>query len=135
MSFYPVTMPSRPDRIAATMGLIFRLRVVVLAACILAAILPALVLAEGRQQTAADHARMMAMAGHLAHMAGTDGPSPAGQMLLCQQVCLFPLAALPAGDGGALTLALAFDASPGAELPAASLAIPPPGPPPRSARL
>ncbi len=113
--------------------LTFRMHVLILAAYVLAAILPVLALGDGRQQSQADHAQMMAMAGHLGHMPATDGPSDLTQQLICQQHCLFAAAAFPSPDRGAETVARSSDVEAGVDILAASLAIPPPGPPPKIA--
>lgn len=113
--------------------LTLRIHVLILAAYILAAILPVLALGEGRQQVQADHAQMMAMAGHLAHMPATDGVKDLTQQLICHQHCLFAAAAFPAPGRVAETLARSSDVEAGIDILAASLAIPPPGPPPKIA--
>lgn len=111
----------------------FRIRFLILAAYILAAILPVLALGEGREQSLADHAQMMAMAGHLAPMPETEGPNDLAQLLLCQQHCLAAAAALPAPDRVAETVAVHTNMEVGIDLLAASLKMPPPGPPPKIA--
>lgn len=113
--------------------LTFRMRVLILAAYMLAAILPVLALGEGRQQSLVDHEQMMAMAGHLAQMPKTDGPSDLTQQLLCQQHCLFAAVALPMPDRVAEATASASIVLVGTDLLAASLAIPPRGRPPKIA--
>ena len=65
------------------------MRALILAAYLLAAILPMLAFSEGRQQSQADHEQMMAMAGHGAHMSSAGSPIDDAQRLLCQQHCLF----------------------------------------------
>ena len=111
----------------------FRMHVLILAVYMFAAILPVLALVEGRQQSQADHAQMMAMAGHLAHMPATDGPQDLTQQLICQQHCLFAAATCPAPDRVAESVAGSSDVKAGVDILAASLAIPPPGPPPKIA--
>lgn len=111
----------------------FRMRVLILAAYVLAAVLPILTLGEGRGQSQVDHAQMMAMAGHLMPMQMTDGPDNDAQQVLCQQHCLFAVAALPAPNGGTEVVVRAADAEGGFDLLLASLAIPPPGHPPKIA--
>lgn len=110
----------------------FRMHVLILAAYVFAAIIPVLALGE-RQQAQADHAQMMAMAGHLAHMPATDGPKDLTQQLICQQHCLFAAATFPAPDRVAETVARSSDVEASVDILAASLAIPPPGPPPKIA--
>lgn len=112
--------------------LTFRMHLLILAAYMLAAILPVLAPGE-RQQAQSDHAQMMAIAGHLAHMPATDGPNDLTQQLICQQHCLFAAAAFPAPDREAETVARFSDVEAGVDILAASLAIPPPGPPPKIA--
>lgn len=116
-------MPIRP----------FRLRVLILAVYLLSAVLPVLAVGEWRQQSQADHAQMMAMAGHMANMPGSDGMSDLTQQLLCQQHCLFGAAALPTSNRVADVVTRAAVVEIGIYLLAASLAIPPPGPPPKIA--
>jgi hypothetical protein len=111
----------------------FRMHVLILAAYMLAVILPVLALGEGRQQSQTEHAQMMAMAGHLAHMPAKDGSNDLTQQLICQQHCLFAAATFPAPDRVAETLARSSDVEVGIDMLAASLAIPPPGPPPKIA--
>jgi hypothetical protein len=111
----------------------FRMRVVIFAAYLLAAILPVLALGEGRGQSQVDHAQMMAMAGHSMPMHATDGPDSDAQQVLCQQHCLFAAAALPALNGGTEVVSRAIDVEAGFDLLFASLATPPPGHPPKLA--
>lgn len=109
----------------------FRMRVLILAAYMIAAILPVLALGEGRQQSHAEHVQMMARAGHLADMAVTVESSDLTQQLLCQKHCLFAASALPAPDRVVETLARSSDVVGVVDLLVAWLAIPPPGPPPK----
>ncbi len=109
------------------------MRVLILAAYVLAAVLPALALGEGREQTQVDHAQMMAMVGHLAHTPATVGSDNDAQRLLCQQHCLFAAAALPAPNRGTDVVASGIDVELGIDFLVASLAIPPPGRPPKFA--
>jgi len=111
----------------------FRMRVLILAAYLVAAILPVLALGEGRQQFQDDHAQMMAMAGHLAQMPGMGGADDVTQQLLCQQHCMFATAAFPAPDRVAETVARSSDVEANVDTLPTSLAIPPPGPPPKVA--
>jgi hypothetical protein len=113
--------------------LTFRMRVLILAAYMLAAILPVLALGERRQQSQDDHAQMMAMAGHLAQMPGMGGADDVTQQLLCQQHCMFATAAFPAPDRVAETVARSSDVEANVDTLPTSLAIPPPGPPPKVA--
>ena len=111
----------------------FGMRVLIFAAYLLAAILPVMALGEGRGQSQVDHAQTMAMAGHLMPMQTTDGPDSDAQQVLCQQHCLFATAALPAPNGGTEVVARAADVELHFDLLFASLAIPPPGHPPKLA--
>lgn len=113
--------------------LTFRMRFLIFAAYLFAAVLPVLALAEVRQQSQADHAQMMAMAGHVAQMPATDGQNDLPQLLLCQQHCLFAAAALPAPNRGAESIARATDVDVLIDLRPPSLVTPPPGPPPKVA--
>ena len=112
--------------------LTFRMHVLILAAYVLAVMLPVLALGE-RQQSQADHAQMMAMAGHLAHMPATDGPKDLTEQLICQQHCLFAAADFAAPDRVTETVAGSSDVKAGVDILVASLVIPPPGPPPKIA--
>ena len=109
----------------------FPMRALILAAYLLAAILPMLAFADGRQQSQADHEQMMAMAGHVAHMSSAGSPIDDAQRLLCQQHCLFAAAALPAPSPGVVVIARSVEIRLNNDLLAASLALPPPGPPPK----
>lgn len=112
---------------------IFRIRVLILAAYLLAAVLPGLAIGEGRQQSQADHAQMMAMAGHMAQMPATDRAKSDAQMLLCQQHCMFAAAPFPEQNRVAHAIALATSPDVSFDVQATSLAIPPPGRPPKTA--
>lgn len=72
-------------------------RTVVLAASLLAVTLPVLAPMAAPQPSQADHAQMMAAAGHVAAMAQMDGPGDMMQQGLCQQHCRVAVATLPAG--------------------------------------
>lgn len=111
----------------------FRMRVLILAAYMFAAILPMLAVGEGGQQSQAEHARMMSMAGHLANMPATGGPNDMTQQMICQQHCLFAAAAFPAADRVAETAPRSTDGDADIVMLPASLTIPPPGPPPKFA--
>lgn len=113
--------------------LTFRMPVLILAAYMLAVILPVLAAGDGRPQSQADHAQMMAMAGHPAQMPMADGPDDMSLQLACQQHCLFAAAAFPAPHRVAETVARSTVVKVGNDMHAASLAIPPPGPPPKFA--
>ena len=112
---------------------IFRIPILIFAAYLLAAVLPVLALGEGRGQSQVDHAQTMAMAGHLMPMQTTDGPDSDAQQVLCQQHCLFATAALPEPNGGTEVVVRAADVELRFDLFFASLAIPPPGHPPKIA--
>ena len=109
------------------------MRVLILAAYLLAAILPMVALGEGRGQSQVDHAQMMAMAGHVMPMQSADSPAKDAQQVLCQQHCLFATAALPAPNGGTEVVVRAAAVELRFDLLFASLAIPPPGHPPKLA--
>ena len=107
------------------------MRILVLAAYLLAAILLPLALGQGGRQSEAEHGQMMAMAGHLAHMPATGGLVDKTQQLLCQQHCVFAAAALTVPNEVAGVAARIADAKVTVDVLAASLAIPPPGRPPK----
>ena len=107
------------------------MRILVLAAYLLAAILPALALGQGGRPSGVDDGQTMAKAGHLAHIPATGGPVDKTQQLLCQQHCLFAAAALPGPNDIAEAVARVADAKVTVDVLAASLAIPPPGRPPK----
>lgn len=109
------------------------MRLLILAAYLLAMLVPVLAWDEGRQQSQPDHERMMAMAGHSAQMPGMDSADGGSQMLLCQQHCLYAVAALPPLHRAVGTVARGTETAVTIPLPAALLAIPPPGPPPKVA--
>ncbi len=119
-------------------------RGLVFAGYLLALLLPGLALA-GRP-SGADHAQMMAMAGHAMAMPGMEMPQMPGsdmamagmggaQMLLCQQHCLVAVATLPVADQSVEILAHPIDMQAGGDAFASSLAVPPPGHPPKTARI
>lgn len=109
------------------------LRMLVLASYLLAVVCSALALGNGGQTTAADHDRVMAMAGHAMPMPAADETAGAAMTLLCQKHCLFGTAALPMANGIAEVVSRATIIEIGIEPRAVSLSIPPPGPPPKSA--
>ena len=107
------------------------MRILVLAAYLLSAILPVLALGEGGRSSEVEDGQMMAMAGHLAHVPATGGPVDNTQQVLCQQHCLFAAAALPVPNAAVDVAARVADAKVTVDVLAASLAIPPPGRPPK----
>ena len=111
----------------------FRMRALILAAYLLAAVLPVLALAEGSMQSQTDHAQMMAMAGHLAKMPMSDDPDNDAQRMLCQQHCLFAAVALPEPNRTIALEPRATEIDVDFDLLFASLATPPPGHPPKIA--
>jgi hypothetical protein len=111
----------------------FRLRVLIFAAYLLAAVLPVMALGDGRVQSQTDHAQMMAMAGHVAHMPITDAPDDDAQRMLCQQHCLFAAVALPEPSRTIALEPRATEIDVDFDLLFASLATPPPGHPPKIA--
>ncbi|MES2143337.1 MAG: hypothetical protein V4516_03065 [Pseudomonadota bacterium] len=113
----------------------FRIHALIIAAYILAAILPALSIAEGLSPAPAGHAAMMAMAGHVAPMDRTDSTPGDPQMMLCQQHCLFAAATMPQPDRATGDIVPASASASGGGRLAASLAIPPPGHPPKIAAI
>lgn len=111
----------------------FRMRALIFAAYLLAAVLPVLALAEGSMQSQTDHAQMMAMAGHLAKMPMSDDPDNDAQRMLCQQHCLFAAVALPEPNRTIALEPRATEIDVDFDLLFASLATPPPGHPPKIA--
>lgn len=107
-------------------------RTLVLAAYLLAAILPILGANMGLALSDGQHNQMMASAGHTMPME-TANQSDDARMLLCQQHCLLAAATLPAqvpvvkNSVGTSDLVLTADRL------VASLSTPPPGPPPKVA--
>ena len=63
-----MTAPDHTDTHDVMTRSLFPMRALILAAYLLAAILPMLAFADGRQQSQADHEQMMAMAGHVAQL-------------------------------------------------------------------
>jgi hypothetical protein len=108
-----------------------RTQVLILAAYLLAALLPALAMTDSHQQSRVEHAQMMAMAGHVMQMPASDMPDDDIQQMLCQQHCLFAAAALPVMDSLTEASPRSNDGPLGVELLAPSRAIPPPGRPPK----
>ena len=110
---------------------ILRLPAVVLVV-VLALILPLAGLSAGKPPMQAGHAGMMAAAGHAGHVMPNHGVADPEQAMVCQQHCLPGAAILPAPPAAALALAQAAASGPRGDVPAASLAVPPPGPPPKA---
>jgi hypothetical protein len=126
-----MTAPDHTDTSKIMARSSFHMRALILAIYLLASILPMLAFAEGRQRSQADHEQMMAMAGHVAHMSSAGSPIDDAQRLLCQQHCLFAAAALPEPSPGVVAIARSVEINLNNDLLAASLALPPPGPPPK----
>lgn len=110
-----------------------RAHVLVLAAYLLAAILPVFALSAGLAQSDAQHAQMMAMAGHTVPMESAGQGDEAAEMLLCQQHCMLITAALPTPVPAQTNVFRISDIVVDLEWLAPSLAVPPPGPPPKVA--
>lgn len=113
--------------------LLIRTRFVVLAAYLLAAIMPAVMVAGQSPPARADHERMMAMAGHVAQMPGMDGPADIAQNLLCQQHCMVAVAMLPTASHAPERSAVVDPLVVVDAAVAVSHSSPPPGPPPKVA--
>lgn len=107
-------------------------RAFVLAVYLLAAILPVLATSWGLPQSSAQHAQMMASAGHMMPME-TEEQGNDSRMLLCQQHCLLAAATLPAQVPVVTNGFGTSDLAPTADLLVISLSRPPPGPPPKAA--
>lgn len=107
-------------------------RVLVLAAYLMAAILPVLSTSWGLPQSSGQHAQMMASAGHTMSME-TAEQSDDSRMLLCQQHCLLAAATLPAQVPEVTNSVGTSDLVFTAYLVVMSLSTPPPGPPPKVA--
>ena len=124
---------------------LFRARAVVLAAYLLAAMLPVFLATAGQAQTDMQHAQVMAVAGHVMPMQDTAQDSAAQdsaaqdsadvQMMQCQDHCLPAASGLPAQDRTVEPGVATSDFVAAAESPAASLVVPPPGPPPKVALI
>lgn len=111
----------------------FSARVLVLAAYLLAAILPVSAANSGLPQTVAQHAQMMAMAGHAMQMDSAKPGSKDPRLLLCQQHCLLATATLPGLVRAAENSFVTSEVVLAADWLEATLATPPPAPPPRAA--
>ncbi|MBA3909935.1 MAG: hypothetical protein C0524_08605 [Rhodobacter sp.] len=112
-------------------GSSFRIRALILGAYLLAAVLPMLALAEGRQESPPEHEQMIAMAGHVAQMPATENSADTVQLMFCQQHCFSAAAAFPVPSPEAEAIERSVLGDLRGDLLAASLAIPPPGPPPK----
>ncbi|HQU69695.1 MAG TPA: hypothetical protein PLI43_16055 [Albidovulum sp.] len=113
-----------------------RMHASVLMAYLLATVLSALPLAGTAQPTAAEHDRMMSMAGHAAAMTKmNDSQSDMAQALLCQQHCRVATATLPLAERPRVRQEHASSSLPGPAPMAVSLSLPPPGPPPKVALI
>ena len=111
----------------------FSARVLVVAAYLMAAILPVVVANAGRPLPDAQHAQMMAAAGHTMPMEDVRTNDNEARMLLCQQHCLVAVATLPAQVRMTENWVVLSDVIPIADWQVASFAKPPPGPPPKVA--
>lgn len=116
-------------------GSIFHLRVFVLAAYVFAAVLPVLTFTGNLQPPRVEHEQMMAMAGHLGHMPTSNASLADTQLLLCQQHCLFGAALFPEPGRTEMSVERSIEIDLTEGLPVASLATPPPGPPPKLVRV
>jgi hypothetical protein len=119
---------------------LFRARAVVLAAYLLAAMLPVFLATAGQAQTDVQHAQVMAVVGHVMPMQDTTQDSAAQdsadvQMMQCQDHCLPAASGLPAQDRTVEPGVATSDFVAAAESLAASLVVPPPGPPPKVALI
>lgn len=110
---------------------LLRMRFLFLVAFVLAATLPVLVVGDRDVQSAVDHAQMMAMAGHPAQMPSAQTMGGPVLDMLCQQHCLFGVSGLPTAERAVSSIACATDVKASIVPLAASLAIPPPAPPPK----
>jgi len=114
---------------------LFRARAVVLAAYLLAAMVPVFLASAGQAQTDMQHAQVMAVAGHAMPMQDTAQDSADVQMMQCQDHCLPAASGLPAQDRTVKPGVATSDFVAAAESLAASLVVPPPGPPPKVALI
>lgn len=113
---------------------ILSVKVLLFAAYVLAMLVPSLTMAGA--QTPAEHARLMAMAGH--QMTMTDmgsSASDSAQMLLCQQHCLVAVATLPVAERAADVIEQAAVIATGGDFLAASVVFAPPRHPPKVSRI
>lgn len=113
---------------------IFSARVLALSAFLLTAMLPLLAATWGQPPSGSQHAQMMASAGHTMPME-TSGLTDDARMLLCQQHCLLAAATLPAQVPVVNRGVATSDIVVTADRVGTSLAIPPPGPPPKVAMV
>ncbi len=111
------------------------IRAVVFAAYLLATILPLFAVAAGLPQTDVQHARMMAVAGHTMPMQDAATGGDDASMQLCQQHCLQAVAALPRQGLVAEEEVILSVAVVAADKRLASVALSPPGPPPKVAMV
>ena len=112
------------------------MRALILVVYLLGTVFSALPLVGRAEQSAASHAQMMAMAGHAGTMATMDdSQSDDAQKLLCEQHCRVATATLPLAEQPVRQQVHAAPVLPGPEPRAASLVLPPPGPPPKVALI
>ena len=109
-------------------------KIVVFAAFLLAMVVSGFAVAG--EQSPAEHAQRMAMAGHEMTMAdmGSSVPDKA-QMALCKQQCLVAVATLPIEEHAVELTGQRFDGQTGADPLVSSLIFPPPGHPPKFAMI
>jgi len=112
------------------------MRALILVVYLLGTVFSALPPVGRAEQSATSHAQMMAMAGHAGAMATMDdSQSYDAQKRLCEQHCRVVTATLPSSEQPALRQVHAAHILPGAAPLAASLDLPPPGPPPKVALI
>lgn len=114
---------------------IFSARVLVLAAYLMAAFLPVLAANGGLPLPDGQHAQMMASAGHAMPMDSAMPSDDDAQMLMCQQHCMLVPVTMPVQVSPAENRIVTSDIVLVADWLVASLATPPPGPPPKVAAI
>lgn len=85
------------------------------------------------EQTPVEHARMMAVAGHEMNLADMGSPETDQAMPLCQQHCMVVVATLPVAEQAVEIDRHAAVVATEEIAMVSSLAVPPPGPPPKEA--
>lgn len=125
-----MTVPHHADNYSSMNKSAPFVKVLVFAAYVLAMLVPGWTMVG--EQTQAEHAQMMAMAGHEMTMADMGSDKSDQTMLLCQQHCLVVVATLPAADQTIEIAGHPFDIVTGDDPLVSSLAVPPPGHPPKA---
>ena len=125
-----MTVPDQADSHSSMNKSGLFVKVLFVAAYVLAMLVPGFTMVV--EQTPAEHAQMMAMAGHEMNLADTGSSETDQTMVLCRQHCLVVVASLPAADQTIEITGHPIDVVTGDDPLVSSLALPHPGHPPKA---